>query len=245
MIKINNVSKKFIANNKELTVLNDINLQIDQGEIVGIIGISGAGKSTLLRCMGGLEIPSAGTIEVDGKNIASLDAKGKIEYFKSLGTIFQGYNLMMQQTVAKNVALPLEINKIPKSVIEPKVTKLLDLVGLGNKATEYPARLSGGQKQRVAIARALANDPKILLCDEPTSALDCLTTRSILNLLKEINKELGITIIIITHDIDVVESICSKVIVLDKSKLVEQGAVSDVLKNPQADITKQFLGEGA
>ncbi|OOB78239.1 MAG: ABC transporter [Epulopiscium sp. Nele67-Bin001] len=245
MIKINNVVKKFTTGTKEFTVLDNISLEIAKGEIVGIIGISGAGKSTLLRCIGGLEVPSSGTIEVDNKNIADLDAKQKIEYYKSLGTIFQGYNLMMQQTVAKNIALPLEINRVNKAEIEVKVNTLLTLVGLEDKAKEYPARLSGGQKQRVAIARALANNPKLLLCDEPTSALDCLTTRAILDLLKKINAELGITIVIITHDIEVVESICDKVIVLDKSNLVEQGLVTEVLSLPQADITKQFLGKEA
>ncbi|OON95970.1 MAG: ABC transporter [Epulopiscium sp. Nele67-Bin005] len=243
MITITNLVKKFVSDGTEFVVLNDINLHIDKSDIVGIIGISGAGKSTLLRCLGGLEEPTEGTIEVEGRDIAHLKGNDRIEYFKSLGTIFQGYNLMLQKTVAKNVALPLEINKVPKDEIDKRVSELLNLVGLGDKANEYPIKLSGGQKQRVAIARALANKPKLLLCDEPTSALDCLTTRQILNLLKNINEELGITIAIITHDIDVVESICNKVVVLDKSRLVEQGNTVDVFSNPQAPITKQFLGE--
>ncbi len=243
MIKIKKLVKKFSSDNTELTVLDDINLHIEKNDIVGIIGISGAGKSTLLRCIGGLEVATSGEILVDNKDISKLNSKEKIEYFKSLGTIFQGYNLMLQKTVAKNIALPLEIDKVPKEKINNRVVELLKMVGLEEKENEYPIKLSGGQKQRVAIARALANNPKLLLCDEPTSALDCLTTRAILNLLKEINQDLGITIVIITHDIDVVKSICNKVIVLDKSKVVEQGDTVDVLNSPQAQITKQFLGE--
>ncbi len=239
MISISGVRKNF----GEQRVLNDINIEIEKGDIVGVIGISGAGKSTLLRCIGGLETPTEGTIKVDGQELGTLKNKERLSYFKGVGTVFQGYNLMMQKTVAKNIALPLEISKMPKSQINARVAELLELVGLEEKANVYPSTLSGGQKQRVTIARALANNPKLLLCDEPTSALDCLTTRSILNLLKSINQELGITIIIITHDIDVVESICNKVVVLDQSELVEQGNTLDIFENPKAVITRRFLGE--
>lgn len=241
MIKINNLTKTFINDGKELKVLDHISLNVEKGDILGIIGVSGAGKSTLLRCIGCLEEPTSGTITIDGKDVSHLSSKEKIAFYKELGTVFQGYNLLMQKTVAKNIALPLEISKVPKEEINQRVHELLQLVGLDDKANVYPSKLSGGQKQRVAIARALANQPKILLCDEPTSALDSLTTRSILNLLKDINRRLGVTIVIITHDIDVVKTTCNKVVVLDNSKLIEQGHTSEILTSPQSSITQRFL----
>lgn len=241
MIKINNLTKTFINDGKELKVLDHISLDVEKGDILGIIGVSGAGKSTLLRCIGCLEEPTSGTITIDGKDVSHLSSKEKIAFYKELGTVFQGYNLLMQKTVAKNIALPLEISKVPKEEINQRVQELLQLVGLDDKANIYPSKLSGGQKQRVAIARALANQPKILLCDEPTSALDSLTTRSILNLLKDINRRLGVTIVIITHDIDVVKTTCNKVVVLDNSKLIEQGHTSEILTSPQSSITQRFL----
>lgn len=241
MIRITDLTKTFHNEGKELKVLDHINLHVEKGDILGIIGVSGAGKSTLLRCIGCLEEPTSGSIVIDNKDVSHLSSKEKIAFYKELGTVFQGYNLMMQKTVAKNIALPLEINKVPKAEIDKRVHELLSLVGLEDKANVYPSKLSGGQKQRVAIARALANHPKILLCDEPTSALDSLTTRSILNLLKDINARLGVTIVIITHDIDVVKTTCNKVVVLDQSQLIEQGLTSDVLGAPQSSITQRFL----
>lgn len=241
MIHIQNLSKTFDNNPTPIKVLDNINLHVATGDITGIIGLSGAGKSTLLRIIGGLDRPTAGTITVNEKNLHTLDEKEKINFHKEIGTIFQGYNLLMQKTVAKNIALPLEVSKAPKAHIEKRVKELLHLVGLEDKADAYPSRLSGGQKQRVAIARALANNPKLLLCDEPTSALDCITTKSILKLLKSINNELGITIVIITHDIDVVESTCNKVVVLHDSEVAESGFTTDVLSNPTHPITQKFL----
>ena len=241
MIKIKNLSKIFNSNENTLTVLNNINLHIDEGDILGIIGVSGAGKSTLMRCIGGLETPTTGNIWIDSTDILTLSSKEKINLYKKLGTVFQGYNLLLQKTVAENIALPLIINHCPKKQVDIKVKELLTLVGLEDKANAYPAQLSGGQKQRVAIARALVNNPKILLCDEPTSALDCITTKSILNLLRDINKKFGVTIVIITHDIEVVKNICTKVVVLDESNLVEEGATPQVISNPQSIITQRFL----
>ncbi|MGL4736559.1 MAG: methionine ABC transporter ATP-binding protein [Cellulosilyticaceae bacterium] len=241
MIHITDLTKTFINEGKELKVLDHINLHVAKRDILGIIGISGAGKSTLLRCIGCLEEPTSGSIIIDNQEVAHLSPKEKIDFYKELGTVFQGYNLMMQKTVAKNIALPLEISKVPKAEIESRVKELLTLVGLEDKANIYPSKLSGGQKQRVAIARALANHPKILLCDEPTSALDSLTTRAILNLLKDINEKLGVTIVIITHDIDVVKTTCNKVVVLDQSQLIEQGLTQEVFEAPKSHITQRFL----
>lgn len=241
MIRATNLSKTFTNGNETLTVLNDINLHVAEGDMTGIIGLSGAGKSTLLRLMGGLDRPTSGTLMVAGKTLDHLSSREKIAFHKEVGTVFQGFNLMMQQTVAKNIALPLEITKQPKAAIAKRVTELLRLVGLEDKALSYPSTLSGGQKQRVAIARALANNPKLLLCDEPTSALDCITTKAILELLSSINKTLGVTIVIITHDIDVVKSICNQVVVLHQSQVAEAGKLTAVLSAPNHFITQQFL----
>jgi len=242
MIRIEHLTKVFEdPKGNALTVLDNIQLHIKKGEIVGIIGVSGAGKSTLMRCMSALETPSSGSIFIDGKEIAHLSPSEKINFYRRMGIVFQGYNLMLQKTVAQNIALPLELSHMPKNQINERVDELLHLVGLSDKKESYPSKLSGGQKQRVAIARALANHPSVLLCDEPTSALDYLTTRSILKLLKDINQRLGITMILITHSLDVVKAICDQVVVLSESKIVEQGPVQEVLTNPTSPVTKEFL----
>ncbi|MGL4800142.1 MAG: methionine ABC transporter ATP-binding protein [Cellulosilyticaceae bacterium] len=241
MIRATNLTKTFGTSTQKLNVLNNINLHINHGDITGIIGLSGAGKSTLLRIIGGLDVPTSGNIIVNGKTLLNLSPKEKINFHKEVGTVFQGYNLMLQKTVAENVALPLEIDRHPKDYITRRVSELLQLVGLEDKATSYPSKLSGGQKQRVAIARALANNPKLLLCDEPTSALDCITTKAILDLLAHINKTLGVTIVIITHDIDVVKSICTDVVVLHEAEVAEAGPLSSILAQATHPITQQFL----
>lgn len=241
MIRTTNLTKTFGTSTQKLNVLNNINLHINHGDITGIIGLSGAGKSTLLRIIGGLDVPTSGNIIVNGKTLLNLSPKEKINFHKEVGTVFQGYNLMLQKTVAENVALPLEIDRHPKDYITRRVSELLQLVGLEDKATSYPSKLSGGQKQRVAIARALANNPKLLLCDEPTSALDCITTKAILDLLAHINKTLGVTIVIITHDIDVVKSICTDVVVLHEAEVAEAGPLSSILAQATHPITQQFL----
>ncbi|MGL5674870.1 MAG: methionine ABC transporter ATP-binding protein [Cellulosilyticaceae bacterium] len=241
MIRATNLTKTFGTSTQKLNVLNNINLHINHGDITGIIGLSGAGKSTLLRIIGGLDVPTSGNIIVNGKTLLNLTSREKINFHKEVGTVFQGYNLMLQKTVAENVALPLEIDKHPKDYITRRVSELLQLVGLEDKATSYPSKLSGGQKQRVAIARALVNNPKLLLCDEPTSALDCITTKAILDLLAHINKTLGVTIVIITHDIDVVKSICTDVVVLHEAEVAEAGPLSSILAQATHPITQQFL----
>ncbi|MCI5802424.1 MAG: ATP-binding cassette domain-containing protein [Oscillospiraceae bacterium] len=242
MIRIRSLSKVF-EGSPPVTALENIDLHVEKGDIFGVIGMSGAGKSTLLRCIALLERPTSGSIEVDGTELSARKGKELIDLRRQIGVIFQGYHLLMQRTVFKNIAFPLELTGLSKSETESRVRRLLDLVGLSDKADAYPAQLSGGQKQRVAIARALANDPKILLCDEPTSALDPLTTRSILNLLQDINQKLGVTIIIITHEIGVVRSICSKVAVIDSSTIAEQGPVKQVFSAPQSSITKMLLSQ--
>lgn len=241
MIHIKGLSKNFTTPTGTLSVLKNINLTINEGDITGIIGLSGAGKSTLLRIIGGLDTPTQGHVTVGNQDLVSLSSKEKVLFHKEVGTVFQGYNLLMQKNVFDNIALPLRINKVPKSVITERVNELLKLVDLEDKALAYPSQLSGGQKQRVAIARALANAPKILLCDEPTSALDCITTRSILNLLRSINATLGVTVVIITHDIDVVKSICNKVVVLHEAEVVESGLTNTILHRPNHTITQKFL----
>lgn len=241
MIAIENLTKVFQAE-EDVAALRNINLRVDQGDVFGIIGMSGAGKSTLLRCIALLEKPTDGTIYVDGTDISTLRGRELIELRKSIGVIFQGYNLLMQRNVARNIAFPLELSHTPKEQISARVTELMELVGLSAKAKAYPSQLSGGQKQRVAIARALANNPKLLLCDEPTSALDSFTTQSILSLLADINRQLGVTIIIITHEIGVVRAICNKVAVINDGQFVEQGETAQVLGSPSSSITRLLLG---
>lgn len=240
MIRIKNLSKTF-DKSCNVDALKNVNLSIEAGDVCGVIGMSGAGKSTLLRCIAMLETPSSGSIEIDGKDIFSLKGKELLDLKKSLGVVFQGYNLLMQRSIRQNIAFPLELIKMPKDQIAKRVDELLRLVGLSDKAEEYPSQLSGGQRQRVAIARALASNPKVLLCDEPTSALDPLTTRSILKLLREINHTLGVTIVIITHEIGVVRSICNKVAVIDVGEIAESGLTKEVFAAPQSQAAKQLL----
>ena len=238
MIRIKNLSKTF-DKSCNVDALKNVNLSIEAGDVCGVIGMSGAGKSTLLRCIAMLETPSS--IEIDGRDIFSLKGKELLDLKKSLGVVFQGYNLLMQRSIRQNIAFPLELIKMPKDQIAKRVDELLCLVGLSDKAEEYPSQLSGGQRQRVAIARALASNPKVLLCDEPTSALDPLTTRSILKLLREINHTLGVTIVIITHEIGVVRSICNKVAVIDAGEIAESGLTKEVFAAPQSQAAKQLL----
>lgn len=222
-------------------VLKGINLDVEKGDIYGIIGYSGAGKSTLIRCINGLERPDSGTITIDGENITQLNEKQLMTLRERIGIIFQHFNLLKSKTVFENIALPLRYKKIPAKQIEERVGELLETVGLTEKKTSYPSLLSGGQKQRVAIARALAEEPSLLLCDEATSALDPQTTDSILDLLSKLNKELGLTIILITHQMNVIQRICNKVAVIDEGKIVEQGSTFDVFSKPEKPITKTFL----
>ncbi len=240
MIRIKNLSKTF-DKSCNVDALKNVNLSIEAGDVCGVIGMSGAGKSTLLRCIAMLETPSSGSIEIDGRDIFSLKGKELLDLKKSLDVVFQGYNLLMQRSIRQNIAFPLELIKMPKDQIAKRVDELLCLVGLSDKAEEYPSQLSGGQCQRVAIARALASNPKVLLCDEPTSALDPLTTRSILKLLREINHTLGVTIVIITHEIGVVRSICNKVAVIDAGEIAESGLTKEVFAAPQSQAAKQLL----
>ena len=243
MIEIDHLTKEFDNPDKtRLGVLRDVSLTVEDGDIYGIIGMSGAGKSTMLRLIGLLDTPTSGTITVEGKNLSTLAGKAKIDYYKPIGTVFQGYNLLMQKTVAQNILFPLPLSKgYDKAAARRRVAELLEITGLTEKAEVYPSQLSGGQKQRVAIARALATSPKLLLCDEPTSALDSLTTRSILELLSDINHRLGVTIIIITHEIAVVRKICNKVAVLEGGVLVDNGPIGEVLDSDMHPITRSLF----
>ena len=242
MIEIQHLSKAYTLDRGQFTAIEDINLTIHDGDIFGIIGMSGAGKSTLIRCLNLLERPTAGSILIDGRDITSLQGKELLQLRRKTGMIFQKFNLLMQRTILDNVALPLEIDGVDRKTRETRAAELLELVGLSSQAAKYPAQLSGGQQQRVSIARALANHPNVLLCDEPTSALDSLTTNSILKLLRDINQKLGVTIVIITHEISVVEKICNQVAIIDAASIVEQGRTEHVIANPREQITKQLLG---
>ncbi|MFG0771978.1 MULTISPECIES: methionine ABC transporter ATP-binding protein MetN [Vibrio] len=241
MIEISHVNKVFYQGTKEINALKDINLNIQQGTIFGVIGSSGAGKSTLIRCVNMLERPTNGSVIVDGVDLTKLSSKQLSEARRNIGMIFQHFNLLSSRTVFENVALPLELAGKSVSHIEKKVSELLQLVGLSEKRDTYPSNLSGGQKQRVAIARALASDPKVLLCDEATSALDPATTQSILELLKEINRKLNITILLITHEMDVVKSICHEVAIIGDGELVEKGSVGDIFAHPKTELAHQFI----
>lgn len=241
MIEINQVNKMFYQGKKPIPALVDINLHIPQGEIFGVIGSSGAGKSTLIRCVNMLEAPTSGSVIVDGVDLTKLTSKQLSEARRNIGMIFQHFNLLSSRTVFDNIALPLELAKTPQDKINTRVTELLELVGLADKRDTYPANLSGGQKQRVAIARALASEPKVLLCDEATSALDPSTTQSILELLKDINNKLNLTILIITHEMDVVKSICDKVAIIGDGRLVEKGLVSDIFAHPKTKLAQAFI----
>ncbi len=241
MITLQNISKTFIDGGKEVQAVKDVNLTIQDGDIFGIIGFSGAGKSTLVRCINLLERPTSGTVTVDDKEITALSAKELRKARKKIGMIFQHFNLMPSRTIFGNVAYPLKGSGLSKQEIADKVHNLLDLVGISEKENAYPSQLSGGQKQRVAIARALANDPKILLCDEATSALDPQTTKSILKLLQKVNETLGITIVVITHEMDVVKEICNRVAVMDHGNVVEEGEVFSIFATPQNKVTRDFI----
>ena len=241
MIKLEHISKDFGVGPRQIHAVQDVSLSINMGEIFGIIGFSVAGKSTLVRCINLLERPTAGTVTVDGKELTALSPAELRQARKKIGMIFQHFNLMPSRTVFSNVAYPLRGSGLNKKEIADKVHRLLELVGIGDKAEAYPSQLSGGQKQRVAIARALANDPSVLLCDEATSALDPQTTKSILHLLKQLNETLGITVVIITHEMAVVKEICNRVAVMEHGRVVEQGDVFNVFADPQQDITRSFI----
>lgn len=245
MIELHGISKQFTIEKdgkvSTFTAVQPTDLTINQGEIYGIIGSSGAGKSTLIRCVNLLERPTTGRVIIDGVELTALSEQALIIERRNIGMIFQHFNLLHSRTAFDNIALPLELSGTPKSAITTKVNELLELVGLSDKKDAYPANLSGGQKQRVAIARALASDPKVLLCDEATSALDPATTQSILKLLKQINQQLGITILLITHEMDVVKRICDKVAVIEQGVLIEQGTVSEIFANPQTELAKEFI----
>ncbi|MGB3106363.1 methionine ABC transporter ATP-binding protein [Sphingobacterium siyangense] len=241
MIQLNNISKSFEVKAVRIDALKDISLSIEKGEIFGVIGASGAGKSTLIRCVNLLERPDSGQVIIENDDLMSLSSTGLMLKRRKIGMIFQHFNLLSSRTVYGNISFPLELEGKSKEFISQKVLELLRLVGLEDKADAYPANLSGGQKQRVAIARALANDPYILLCDEATSALDPATTKSILKLLKKINKQLDLTILLITHEMDVIKSICDQVAVLDHGELIETGPVESIFANPQETTTKNFI----
>lgn len=241
MIELKNVSKSFKTSNKTIHALSDVDLKIDEGKIFGIIGESGAGKSTLIRCVNLLEKPNKGEVWVNGVDLTKLNDSQLTLERRKIGMIFQHFNLLSSRTVYQNVAFPLELIGLSKSEINQKVKDLLDLVGIAEKANDYPKNLSGGQKQRVAIARALASEPSVLLCDEATSALDPATTKSILRLLKEINQRLKITILLITHEMEVINTICDEVAVISDGKLLEHGSVEAIFTNPKENLTKQFI----
>ena len=241
MIELKNISKKFIVNNQTINALNNVSLSISEGKIFGIVGKSGAGKSTLIRCINLLEVPNSGEVWINGIQLTTLSQAELTLQRRKMGMIFQHFNLLSSRTVFQNVAFPIELMGLSRDVIHKKVNELLDIVGILDKADQYPSNLSGGQKQRVAIARALANDPKVLLCDEATSALDPSTTKSILKLLKQINERLKITIVLITHEMDVITSICDEVAVMKNGKMVEQGSVESIFTNPKEAITKKFI----
>lgn len=241
MIELRNLNKTFHTQDGALTALDDINLMVQDGEIFGIIGLSGAGKSTLVRCMNLLERPTHGEVLVDGQDLMKLSPAGLREVRRNIGMIFQSYNLLEQRTVLRNVLYPLELTHEDRRTARTRAMQLLELVGLADRASAYPAQLSGGQKQRVAIARALATNPHYLLCDEATSALDPTTTDSILALLQTINRTLGVTVVVITHEMTVVDRICHRVAVIDNSRIVEMGAVDAIFANPRSAIARELI----
>lgn len=247
MIQIKDVTKTFVGKDNQVEALKGINLSIQKGEIYGIIGMSGAGKSTLVRCLNFLERPTSGTVLIEGKDLAALKDSELRSMRTQIAMIFQHFNLLMQRTVLDNICFPLEIAKVPRVRAVERAKELLEIVGLSEKMLSYPAQLSGGQKQRVAIARALATNPKILLCDEATSALDPTTTKAILALLKEINEKYGITIVIITHEMAVVQEVCTHVAIIDEGNLAECGTVEEVFSRPKSRAARKlvFQGEGA
>ncbi len=241
MIKIENLTKTFNTAGGEVHALTDISLNIEKGDIYGIIGMSGAGKSTLVRCINMLERPSEGKVIIDGSDLTTLNPSELRAMRRKVTMIFQSFNLLMQRTCLKNICFPLELSGVSKAEAKKRAMELLEIVGLPDKANAYPAQLSGGQMQRIAIARALATNPEVLLCDEATSALDPKTTQSILSLIKDINKRLGITVIIITHQMSVVEDICNRVAILDNGYVVEEGNVTEVFSNPKSEAAKRLV----
>ena len=241
MIELQGLSKTFHTANGAVEALQDISITINDGEIFGIIGLSGAGKSTLVRCINLLERPTSGKVIIDGKNLTDMPQRELLNMRRSISMIFQGFNLLEQRNVLKNVCFPLEISGWKSQDAKARAEELLKIVGLSDRKNAYPSQLSGGQKQRVAIARALATKPKYLLCDEATSALDPNTTRSILELLRTINDTMGVTIVVITHEMKVIDQICDRVAVIDNSRIAELGKVSDVFTNPRSDIAKELI----
>lgn len=243
MIELKNVHKRYSTKDGQVHAVNNVSLAIENGEIFGVIGYSGAGKSSLIRLLNGLEQPTEGTVEVNGVRISHIKGNKLRQARQKISMIFQHFNLLWSRTVAENIAFPLEIAGVKKEERAKRVQDLIELVGLTGRENAYPSQLSGGQKQRVGIARALANDPEVLLCDEATSALDPETTDSILDLLLDINRRLGLTIVLITHEMHVIQKICNRVAVMEAGVVVEEGNVLDVFKNPQAPITKNFVSQ--
>ena len=241
MIELQNLSKIYSSPAGDVEALRDVSLRIEDGEIFGIIGLSGAGKSTLVRCINLLERPTAGKVLIDGRDLTALSRSELLQTRRTISMIFQGFNLLEQRSVLRNVTFPLEISGVKRREARARARELLQVVGLEDKADAYPVQLSGGQKQRVAIARALATRPRCLLCDEATSALDPNTTRSILELLRSINQELGVTIVVITHEMKVIDQICDRVAVIDQSRIAEEGRVSEVFTNPRSDIARELI----
>ena len=241
MIEIKNLSKRFVTADGVVNALENVNLTINNGDIYGIIGMSGAGKSTLVRCINMLERPTEGSVVIDGRDLGILSEKELREVRRKVTMIFQGFNLLMQRTCLKNICFPLELSGMKAADAKKRAMELLEIVGLPDKANAYPAQLSGGQKQRIAIARALATNPEVLLCDEATSALDPKTTHSILELIREINEKIGITVIIITHQMSVIEEVCDHVAILDHGVVVEEGEVGTVFSNPQSEAARRLV----
>ena len=241
MIELRHIVKDFGTGEAAVHALRDISLTVEDGEIFGIIGLSGAGKSTLVRCINLLERPTSGSVIVDGRDLTAMTDRELRKARKSISMIFQSFNLLMQRSVLANVCFPMELAGVKKEDARRRAMELLELVELPDKANAYPVQLSGGQKQRVAIARALASDPKVLLCDEATSALDPKTTRSILALLKKLNRELGVTVVVITHEMRVVEQICSRVAILDNGEIQETGPVAEVFSNPRSEAGRRLV----
>lgn len=245
MITLQNVTKTFHGKKNDVHAVKDVTLEIKDKEIFGIIGFSGAGKSTLVRCINLLERPTSGAVLLNNEDLMKMKEKELREVRKKIGMIFQHFNLMSNRTVFQNIAFPLKHSKLSKEQVNEKILSLLQLVDLVDKKDAYPSQLSGGQKQRVAIARALANDPEVLLCDEATSALDPQTTKSILKLLKTVNETLGITIVLITHEMAVIKEICDRVAVMEHGRVVEEGDILDIFTRPQAQVTKDFIGSAS
>ncbi|WP_026691672.1 methionine ABC transporter ATP-binding protein [Alteribacter aurantiacus] len=241
MITFDNVTKSYEGKEGTVTAVKNVSFTVNKGDIFGVIGFSGAGKSTLVRCVNLLEEPTSGEVRVNNRDMKSLSAKELREARKKIGMVFQHFNLCESKTVYANVAIPLQLSKTPKKEVEKRVKDLLSFVGLSDKADNYPDQLSGGQKQRVGIARALATSPEVLLCDEATSALDPQTTKAILALLRKVNREFGITVLIITHEMPVIRDICNRVAVMENGEVIESGSVFDVFSRPEAKTTKNFV----